>query len=111
MENGVVFDAADKTVECLRLNTKSAVKAFRVVNSPVVEKMELGRFWYGQCRVDRDAKVRFSSVLPEFHRTQNRTLCSVQEILPNVEPDHWFRFGRVQFRFSRGSNMEPNIFI
>ena len=24
MEDGVVFDAADKTVECLRLNTKSA---------------------------------------------------------------------------------------
>ena len=55
MEDGVVFDATDKTVECLRLNTKSAAKVFRVVNSPVVEKMELGRFWYGRCRVENSS--------------------------------------------------------
>ena len=52
MEDGVVFDVADKIVERLRLNMKSAAKVFGVVNSPVVEKMELGRFWYGWCRVD-----------------------------------------------------------
>ena len=55
MEDGVVFDAADKTVERLRLNTKSVAKAFGVVNSPVVEKMELGRFWYGRCRVENSS--------------------------------------------------------
>ena len=39
----------------------------------VVEKEEM-KVW------NRDAEVRFSSVLPEFCRTQNWTLCSVQEI-------------------------------
>ena len=55
MEDGVVFDVADKTVERLRLNMKSAAKAFGVVNSPVVEKMELGRFWYGRCQVENSS--------------------------------------------------------
>ena len=55
MEDGVVFDVADKIVERLRLNMKSAAKVFGVVNSPVVKKMELGRFWYGRCWVENSS--------------------------------------------------------
>ena len=55
----------------------------------------------------RDAEVRFSLVLPEFYRTQNRTLHSVWEILPNVELDHRVQVQegpvQVQQRFERGT--------
>ena len=55
----------------------------------------------------RDAEVQFSLVLPEFCRMQNRTLRSVQEILPNVELDHRVQVQegpvQVQQRFEHGT--------
>ena len=52
VENRVVFDVVDKTIKSLWFNTKFAAKAFRVMNSPVIQKMELGRFWYRQRKVE-----------------------------------------------------------
>ena len=42
MKDGVVFNVADKTVEGLWLNMKFVAKAFRVMNPPMIQKMELG---------------------------------------------------------------------
>ena len=52
MENRVVFDAVDKTIKSLWFNTKFMAKVFRVMNSPVIQKMELGRFRYRRRRVE-----------------------------------------------------------
>ena len=73
-------------LHCTILASKGVVDAFLVY---LIILTILSNWWHDKIR---DAEVRFGSVLPEFRRTQNRTLRSVREILPNVEPDHQFRF-------------------
>ena len=59
MKDRVVFDVADEAVKGLWLNTKFAAKAFRVMNSPVIQKMKLRRFWYRWSRVENTSHCNF----------------------------------------------------
>ena len=52
MKDRVVFNAADKSVEGLWLNTKFAAKAFRAMDLPVIKQMELGNLWDRWCRME-----------------------------------------------------------
>ena len=59
MKDRVVFDVADEAVKGLWLNMKFVVKVLRVMNSPVIQKMKLRRFWYRWSRVENMSCCNF----------------------------------------------------
>ena len=68
MKDRVVFDAADEAVKGLWFDMKFAVRVFRVMNSPVIQKMKLRRIQYRWSRVENMSCCNFiPCVTPNSH--------------------------------------------